>query len=68
MASVKRERVCIVIYMCGRFELRDETRYRQPDVNAPETESSYLLKMGDQSFRLSEDEFYQLKAIMMEAE
>ena len=68
MASVIHERVTVQIYMCGRFELRAETRYRQPNVNAPETESGYLLNMGGQSFRLTTDEFYALKAIMVEAE
>lgn len=68
MNGVKRERVCIVIYMCGKFELQAETRYRQPGVNAPETESSYRLNLGGQSFNLTEDDFYALKAIMAEAE
>jgi len=68
MASVIRERVTVNIYMCDRFELREETRYRQPNVNAPETESDYLLNMSGQSFRLTEDEFYALKAIFAEVE
>lgn len=46
MSGVIRERVSVNIYMCDRFELRAETRYRQPNVNAPETESGYLLNMG----------------------
>lgn len=65
---VIREHVSVNIYMCDKFELRAETRHRQPNVNAPETESGYLLDMGGQSFRLTEDEFYALKAIMAEAE
>ena len=68
MSSVIHERVSVHIYMCDRFELHVETRYRQPNVNAPETESSYTLNMGGQSFRLTADEFYALKAIMSEAE
>lgn len=68
MSGVRRERVCIVIYMCGKYELRSETRYRQPGCNAPETESSYTLNLGDQSFHMTKDDFFALKAIMAEAE
>lgn len=68
MSGVRRERVCVYIYKCGKFELQSETRYRQPDANTPETESRYVLYLGDQQFLLSEDDFYALKAIMMEAE
>lgn len=68
MKGVVRERISIIIYMCGKFELREVTKYRQPGVNAPETESSYQLYMDGQRFQLTEDDFYALKAIMAEAE
>lgn len=68
MAGVRRERVCVYIYKCGKFELQSETRYHQPGASTPETESRYVLYLNEQQFPLTEDDFYALKAIMMEAE
>ena len=67
MTGVRRERVCVYIYKCGKFELQSETRYREPG-STPETENRYVLYLREQQIPLSEDDFYALKAIMAEVE